>query len=271
MSVLDNLKDTLIKKILSDLKTVQTQLKTHTHNYLPLTGGTVTGETTFNDVVYASEIHSEIFTGKNNYNSALTLGINAYIESDIYKILLSGSETAPQFRCTENDILSIGSPSYKWKNIYATNGTIQTSDRNLKKNFADFDERHEKFFMKLLPQTFQFVDGDSGRTHFGFVSQDVEAALDECGLSDLDFAGFCKDIKTKPIYKDVTDEKTGETKKEYIGEEAVLDESGNPVYIYSLRYDEFIALNTHMIQKLYKDKQTLNERVTVIEEKLANL
>ena len=32
----------------------------------------------------------------------------------------------------------------------------------------------------------------------------------------------------------------------------ILDENGNPEYIYSLRYEEFIALNTYVIQELWK-------------------
>ena len=34
--------------------------------------------------------------------------------------------------------------------------------------------------------------------------------------------------------------------------EPILDENGNPEYIYSLRYEEFIALNTYVIQELWK-------------------
>lgn len=49
--------------------------------------------------------------------------------------------------------------------------------------------------MKLQPVSFLFKDGTSGRTHIGFIAQDVEQAMSECGLTDLDFAGFCKDQK----------------------------------------------------------------------------
>jgi hypothetical protein len=107
--------------------------------------------------------------------------------------------------------------------------------------------------MKLLPVSFMFKSGTSGRTHIGFISQDVEAAMEELGMTSLDFAGFCKDIKTKPST-------TGN------GEEPDLDENGNVQYIYSLRYGEFVALNTHMIQKLSQRTNDLEERVAQLEE-----
>ena len=48
----------------------------------------------------------------------------------------------------------------------------------------------------------------------------------------------------------------------------VLDDNGNPVYIYSLRYEEFIALNTAVIQHQQQRIESLEERVTRLEELL---
>ena len=129
-----------------------------------------------------------------------------------------------------------GSSSYKWSTIYATNGTINTSDRTHKKNIKELDDKYIQLFNKLIPVSFEFNYATSDRTHIGFISQDVEEAMSELGISDLEFAGFCKDIKQ--VYNEDTDEWND-----------VLDEDGNPIYIYSLRYQEFIALNTYMIQK----------------------
>ena len=49
------------------------------------------------------------------------------------------------------------------------------------------------------------------------------------------------------------------------------DENGHDVYIYSLRYDEFIALNTFMIQNLYRENQDIKERLVRLKEKVENL
>ncbi len=145
--------------------------------------------------------------------------------------------------------LQLGTSNHKWGSLYAKNGTIQTSDRTLKKNIHEIDDKYIDFFMRLVPVSFQFSDGI--RTHIGFVSQDVEAAVAASGLTDLDFAGFCKDKKTRQVQKtrqvkvlNETGEETVETIV-YFEDEIIPDE-----YVYSLRYDEFIALNTMMIQKL---------------------
>ena len=140
-----------------------------------------------------------------------------------------------RLRTQGNDVSYLGDSSNKWKAVYAVNGTIQTSDRSQKKDIAEIDQRYIELFDRLLPVSFMFNDPESDRTHIGFISQDVEAAMKEVGLTDLDFAGFCRDVKTE------WDEEAQEDKP-------VLDENGNSVYIYSLRYTEFVALNSRMIQ-----------------------
>lgn len=149
--------------------------------------------------------------------------------------------------CRTNKI-SLGRSDLKWSNIYATTSSIGTSDRTMKDNIKSLTDIHEQFLMKLIPVSFTFKDGTSGRTHIGFISQDVEDAMNEIGMTSLDFAGFCKDVKVKP--SSVPDEV-----------EPDLDENGNEQYIYSLRYGEFVALNTYMIQKL-------SQRISDLENKL---
>ena len=152
----------------------------------------------------------------------------------------SGTDTfvavlSDRMRASKNDTYYLGDATYKWKAVYAVNGTIQTSDRNLKKNIEELDQKYIDLFDKLLPVSFMFNDSESDRVHIGFISQDVKAAMDEVGLTDLDFAGFCRDVLT-------------EWDEENQNDRIVLDDAGEPIYRYSLRYTEFIALNTRMIQ-----------------------
>ncbi|MCM1045651.1 MAG: tail fiber domain-containing protein [Candidatus Gastranaerophilales bacterium] len=149
--------------------------------------------------------------------------------------------------------INLGNSNYKWKQLYASTSTISTSDRSVKKNISALTDKHVEFFKLLQPVSFQFIDGDSGRTHIGFISQDVEDAMKQAGLTSLDFAGFCKDIQ-KQFTGEYKDDGTPIV-------EAVLDENGDPVYIYSLRYEEFIALNTMIIQRH-------EDRIAILEEKL---
>lgn len=116
--------------------------------------------------------------------------------------------------------------------VYSNGSLIVTSDRNTKKEISSIDEKYELFFMDLNPVTYKFINGTSDRYHSGFISQETEEALVSNGLTTKDFAGFIR----------YNDPETNEEK-------------------YALRYEEFIALNTHMIQKLYK-------RINDLEKKL---
>lgn len=147
-----------------------------------------------------------------------------------------------------NGTISLGSGNYRFSQLYVTSSSISTSDKNYKDDIKSLTDKHLQFFMKLQPVSFLFKDGTSGRTHIGFIAQDVEQAMSECGLTDLDFAGFCKDQKIDS--KLVNGEEVNEP---------ILDDNGNPEYIYSLRYEEFIALNTYAIQKLWNRVETLEK------------
>ena len=172
---------------------------------------------------------------------------------------------SPVFIPEIDNACNLGGPSYRWKQIYSASSAISTSDRNQKKNEAELSDTYIDFFKKLIPKSFQFRDGTSGRTHIGFVAQDVELAMQECGLSDLDFAGFCKDIKCE-YQKD-------ESGKEILT--PVLDKYGNKQYIYSLRYEEFIGLITKVVQlygnrleKLEMQMQKIIQDMAMIQRKV---
>lgn len=183
----------------------------------------------------------------------------------------------PAFHATEAfaGSLYLGISSSKWRAVYATNGTIQTSDRRLKHDINPLEERYIKLFNLLKPVSYIMNDGE--RTHIGFISQDVEEAMQEVGLTDLEFAGFCKDKKQKEVeIKGTYIDENGEEKEKIDRHfEDVLDEDGNPEYTYSLRYEEFIALNTRMIQDLMakvEDQQKIideqNKRLETLEAEI---
>ena len=158
--------------------------------------------------------------------------------------------------------LNVGKEITVGNGLGTINGILNsTSDRNLKSDIKPLTEKHMKFFSLLQPVSFKFKDGKSGRTHVGFISQDVENSMKQAGLTDLDFAGFCKDVKIIEV-EDEHGNKTQEIEK---------DENGNDIYIYSLRYDEFISLNTFMIQNMYKENQNIKEKLLRLEERIDNL
>ncbi len=212
------------------------------------------GGVTLNTVTVSSSLTVTITVNTRDFK------VNGWIYSDLIPALVAPA--------TSN---KIGSSSRRWQEIWCSTSLNTSSDRNLKKNISDLsaDDRYMKFFMLLQPKSYLFRDGESGRTHVGFISQDVEEAMAECGLSSLEFAGFCKDqkIEVEEIVHPA-DEEDGEGEWIERKEHPVFDEDGNPVYEYSLRYEEFIALNTMMIQSLQDRISEAEDRIAKIEEKL---
>lgn len=152
-----------------------------------------------------------------------------------------------------SSIVNLGSNGRKWNQLYAANGTISTSDRSVKTDITSMSDAQEQLFNKLQPVTFKFTNGSSGRIHYGFVSQDVEESLAELNLTGQDFAGFCKDLRV---------DDSGN---------AILDENNKKTYDYSLRYSEFIALNTYMIQKLQTENKELKAELQALKEMIINI
>ena len=145
------------------------------------------------------------------------VGINPYLH--IASDLIVGYA---DLRSNQSGNYSCGTSIYRWSEVYSSTSEITTSDRNLK-NTINYDlTAYDALFSALKPCSFQYNDGKSGRTHIGMIAQDVEEALSAAGLTSLDFAGFVKSP----------------------------DEEAEGGYIYSLRYEEFVALCVREIQRL---------------------
>lgn len=127
---------------------------------------------------------------------------------------------------------SCGTSARRWSAVYADSSEITTSDRNRKNNISYDLSAYDVLFQALKPCSFRYNNGESGRTHLGLISQDVEEAMEAAGLTSLDFAGFVKSP----------------------------DKEAEGGYVYSLRYEEFISLCILEIQRL-------DQRVRELEEK----
>lgn len=130
--------------------------------------------------------------------------------------------------------------THLWGSFLLSSGTAVTSDVHLKKEINDLTEKHELFFSNLKAKTYKYLDGQSDRTHCGFIAQDVKEAIDSAELSTQDVAAYVAD------------------KNEY-GKESL-----------SLRYSEFVALNTHMIQKCLAKISSLEDEINLLKEAIKN-
>lgn len=120
--------------------------------------------------------------------------------------------------------------------IWAAHG-ISTSDENLKENFTTLDQ-YEDFYMNLNPIGFNYIgDYDGKKTHFGFGAHKTEDILESEGYDSDKFAV----VTHRPLVQEDIEKRFGKDVEVDIETE------------YGISYTEFIALNTHMIQKTRKD------------------
>jgi hypothetical protein len=139
---------------------------------------------------------------------------------------------------------------------YSSGGWKTTSDGRKKKDFRKLleDDRFERFFELLQPMEYRLIENDE-KMHIGFVAQDVEQAMTDCGISENEFYG---------LEHAVFSEKDFESNEEW---KNFLERNGGANDMYTLCYQEFIALNTAMIQKLQNRCNDFERRLSVLERK----
>ena len=137
-------------------------------------------------------------------------------------------------------------------------GTTTLSDRNLKKDFTEFSDAYDIFYDNLKPKTYKYILGSSGRPHSGYVTQEVEEALEIAGLTTNDFAG----VNIMPINcrETESDGKNGQKDIEDSADNYLLDKGIQEQH--NLVYTEFVALNTWQIQKLKNKVKEQEEKIT---------
>ena len=148
---------------------------------------------------------------------AFTAGTSAVFFGSLDTALLanSGNDCIHPWNASTNsnrdNVIDFGNASNRWNDIYATNGTIQTSDFNEKQDIAELSDAEQRVAVaaKGLLRKFRWKDsvaekGDEARIHFGIIAQDLQAAFEAEGLDAGDYAMF--------ISTTWTDEETNEEK-----------------------------------------------------------
>lgn len=142
---------------------------------------------------------------------------------------------------------------------YSSGGWKTTSDRRKKKDFRKLleDDRFERFFELLQPMEYRLIENDE-KMHMGFVAQDVEQAMTDCDISENEFYG---------LEHAVFSEKDFESNEEW---KKFLEQNGGENDMYTLCYQEFIALNTAMIQKLQNRCNDFEQRLSALERSVSH-
>ena len=162
---------------------------------------------------------AELRMGTRTSSSSTSAGIKAihpdgsdpdYVSIGIY-VRNSGTSTDPaleiaradyqgSFRPGADNARPLGNASFRWSEVFAGTGTINTSDETLKENIQDFEQAELSVAaeIKSLIKRFRFKDavaskGDDARIHVGVIAQEVEQAFVNNGLDPRRYALFCED------------------------------------------------------------------------------
>jgi hypothetical protein len=100
--------------------------------------------------------------------------------------------------------IDLGASSYRFNDIFARNGTIQTSDQNEKQDIESLTEAEKRVAVaaKGLLKKFRWKSavqdkGDDARIHFGIIAQDLQAAFEAEGLDAGRYGMFTSNTWTE--------------------------------------------------------------------------
>ena len=150
-----------------------------------------------------------------------------------------------------NNAVSLGDATNRWSQVYAVNGTINTSDGRMKQDVEVLDEAEKRtaIAIKGLLRKFRFKDavaakGDTARLHIGAVAQDVAQAFRNNGLDPEHYGIFCYDewgdkFENIVIEEQYTDE-NGKQQTRFVKTDQMRQTqwAGNS---YGLRYEQLLA------------------------------
>jgi hypothetical protein len=118
---------------------------------------------------------------------------------------------SPSGGAARDNAIDLGTSGARFKDIYASNGTIQTSDINEKQDIEDLTDAETRVAVsaKGLLKKYRWKSaveekGNDARIHFGIMAQDLQDAFAAEGLDAGDYGMF--------ISTTWTDETTGEEK-----------------------------------------------------------
>ena len=266
-------------------------------NYLPLSGGVITGnienrsdsdgwkpgfEWMYNNARFAY-IHA--FTNETNGEKLLSIQADTQVNLVSQNLKLSvlkndGSNThqnALNFQCQTDGTFNfysdnpadLGSSTNRWKDIYATNATINTSDRNAKTSIENIHDDILEAWDNVSLVSFKFKDsvekkGDEARIHAGYIAQNIKEELKKHCIDARRYGLFCYN--------------SWDAQEEKSHEEERIDEKGNTKTVkvidtpareagetYGLRYIECLVVECAYLRKKNKE---LEDRITNLEKNL---
>ena len=225
-------------------------------------------------------LNTELYIGSNS-------GSGSYLNFGNNRIIPATSSGG-----NRDNIIDLGNSGSRFDDIFATNGTIQTSDQNEKQSIQSLTasemavaQRISKLFKTFKWNSAVEEKGDSARTHTGIIAQDVQQAFADEGLDASNYALFIsstwweKEIPVdavapqEAVYETQTDEEGNEI--QVLVQEAV---EGKDAYTYidtkeeaTEGYTERTRLGIRYPELLSFVSSAFEQRLTNIETRLEAL
>ena len=182
-----------------------------------------------------------------------------------------------------DNLIDLGNGSRRFDDIYATNGTIQTSDRNEKKDIASLTPNEMLVAARLSTgfKNFKWKDkvaekGDDARLHSGAIAQDVQDAFTAEGLDAGNYAMFISgtwwehdvDVPAVEVVEEVAGVQAVEAVDYVEAVEATYDEDGIELtpYVSAVQEVEAVVGVEYVEAVEYKDAYTRTDTYDTLEE-----
>ena len=150
-----------------------------------------------------------------------------------------------------DSVVSLGNGSFRWTQLYANTGAVNTSDEREKTSVGNPDDSLMRAWSKVNFKVFQFKDamekkGADARLHVGVIAQQVIEAFASEGLDATRYGLLCYD-KWDDEYEDVevvdepeavAEDGTVTPAKTHV-EHRLVTPAGDR---YGIRYEEALAL-----------------------------
>ena len=211
--------------------------------------------------LYSRVVINQFYTTEDsttsNYGSGTATGLTNAASMGTTTGLVLQAQHDLQKNCigpvqTMSGQVDLGATDKKFRDIYATNNVIQTSDRNIKQDIKELSEAEKRVAntCKSLIKRFRYKDavqekGDDARIHIGVIAQEIEQAFADQGLDGMRYGIICVDKHYKQM---INGHFTGTVQSHNKFEEKIdanqPDTEGmtfEEEEIYSIRYDELIA------------------------------
>ena len=148
---------------------------------------------------------------------------------------------------SDNEV-DLGRSATRFDDIFATNGSIQTSDENEKQNIASLTsaEITAATAISKLFKTFKWKEkvaakGDNARTHSGVIAQEVEKAMSDAGLDASKYAFWCSNTWWEADQKYTDDDGKEQTRTNTFDTKDEAAEGATERTRLGVRYPELLS------------------------------